>query len=792
MAKKNQDIVDAASEVVDAQMDAGQTFNPLLVALHNNDKKNLFKTNVTTAFIKTGFPLFDYYFGSVVNVHDELGNLIGQEPRVGQAVGTFNLLIGNSGSGKALPNSMTIPTPDGYKYMKDIKVGDYVIDKHGKPTLVSGVYPQGKKQIFNIHFSDGRAAECSADHLWEVSNRDGKKTVLSTSEIRDAYFQHPDVTYYVDTLTHPVDYNAKEISCDPYLYGVFLTANANAVHFIGLGEKVEQGCPDTPLMFFSIHKDEVLETIAEKLNAEPEENANHRYAFKKEGKYVTANDVFPEYAREMYAGMIPFDLLHNSYDVRMELLRGLMDADGTIASVDPMRDVYFHCNTSYLPKFVVALVRNLGYNATITTRKYSDIGSKWYDILLQVPASLKRQLFTDSKRYKIAASCDDDDDKFKRIKITGVDMTWSSEECTCIYVENEDHLFLTDQYIPTHNTTLGAQIAANIIRQYTYANAVHFDCEQRFDTSRCETITKLPSSYFDTVKGERYLIKSGSFGLDTIQEMIVKMYVQKMKLKDQLTVPSGFKDEFGRDVMILQPTVIIIDSITTVLNETFNPDSAKEAADAEGLRTNTEGARDAKTLKGFFKDIIPLCKEANIIVYGINHINSNMSMNAFIPVAKQQNYLKQDESIPGGRTMIYYPFNIVKLTAKPSDDFTEEGDGFAGHMVMVEPIKSSSNQSGNNSKGISFELVFSHKEGFDNLRSMVMYGRDHGLIEGNKARLKFRDDPDCSFTWRNLEREKDEKPIYENIKKYVIPTLNQHLPFIEPSSSGFDSRSLDY
>ena len=441
MAKKNQDIIDAASEIVDAEFDLQQTNNPLLMALRSNDKKNLFRTNVTTAFIKTGFPLFDYYSGAVVNVHDEMGRLVGQEPRIGQAAGTFNLLIGGSGSGK---------------------------------------------------------------------------------------------------------------------------------------------------------------------------------------------------------------------------------------------------------------------------------------------------------------------------------------------------------------TTIGAQIAANIIRQYRYANVIHFDCEQRFDVSRAETITKLPASFFDSVNGERYMIKSGSSGLDIIQEMIVKLYVQKMKLKEQLSVKSGFKDEFGRDVMILEPTVILIDSITTVLNETFNPDSAKEAADAESLRTNTEGARDAKTLKGFFKDIIPLCKEANIIVYGINHINSNMSMNAFVPVAKQQNYLKQDESIPGGKTMIYYPFNIVKLTAKPSDDFTEEGDGFAGHMVMVEPIKSSSNQSGNNSKGISFELVFSHKEGFDNLRSMVMYGRDHGLIEGNKARLKFRDDPDCTFTWRHIDKEKNEKPIYENIAKFVIPTLTQHLPFVEPIELEFDQRSLDY
>lgn len=338
-------------------------------------------------------------------------------------------------------------------------------------------------------------------------------------------------------------------------------------------------------------------------------------------------------------------------------------------------------------------------------------------------------------------------------------------------------------------TTFAAQVAANIMRQYPYSNVIHFDCEERFDVSRCETITKLPAVYFEN---DRYMIRTGAVGLDVIQEMIVKTYVSKKKLKDELMVDSGFNDEFGRPVRIFMPTIIIIDSMTTVMNETFNPDNAKEASDAEKMRGNTEGARDSKTLKGFFKDVLPLCKEANIIIYGINHINANMSMNAFIPVAKQQNYLKQDESIPGGRSMLYYPFNIIKMTAKPSDDFTEEGDGFAGHIVMFEPIKSSSNQSGNNSKGISFEMVFSHKYGFDPLRTLIHYGREHGLIEGNRTRMKFKDDDSFTFSWKNINEECKEKPIMECLKKYVIPTLNEHLSYIEPNEVSFDDNILDY
>lgn len=341
-------------------------------------------------------------------------------------------------------------------------------------------------------------------------------------------------------------------------------------------------------------------------------------------------------------------------------------------------------------------------------------------------------------------------------------------------------------------STLAIQLAGNMIRQYSYANAIVFDCEQRTDISRCENITKLPASYFSNDLGSRFVLKSGTVSLEIIQEMIVKLYAAKMKLKSELAVDTGDLDEFGKPVTITQPTVIIIDSITTVINESFSPDSSKEVADAQKMRGNTEGARDAKTLKGFFKDILPLCKETDIVIYGINHINTNMSMNAFIPVAKQQNFLKQDESIPGGKTMLYYPYNIIKLTAKPSDDFSEDTDGFAGHIVMIEPVKSSSNQSGNERKGISFEMVFSFRDGFDALRTMIWYGKTYGFIDGNKTRMKFKGDDSFTFTWKNIYQEAKEKPIWDSLRKFVYPHLNTHLSFMEPTDSTFSDEMLKY
>lgn len=339
-------------------------------------------------------------------------------------------------------------------------------------------------------------------------------------------------------------------------------------------------------------------------------------------------------------------------------------------------------------------------------------------------------------------------------------------------------------------TTWTMQIAANMIRQFKTSQCFHYDLEQRTDITRAETVTKLPIEFFDEENG-RYIINQGMIGLDTIQETIVKLYAEKMHLKNEISYKTGQMNEFNKEIEILEPTIIILDSVAQILNETFSVDNQKELNKATALRGNTEGARDAKSLKGFFKDILPLCKEANIIIYGINHLNANMSMNAFTGPTKHQNYLKQDEAMPGGKNLIYNSANIAKLTAKTADDFTESTDGFAGFTVMVEPVKCSSNQSGNDSKGVSFEMVFSHKDGFDSLRSLILYGREKGIIEGNKPKMKFKEDDSFTFSFKNCYAEMLENPnLWKNIVKYIIPELQTHLSYVQPEP--FNDELLNY
>jgi intracellular multiplication protein IcmO len=81
---------------------------------------------------------------------------------------THMLVVGSTGAGKALKDSELIHTPDGWRRMDTLSVGDRVSTPDGKTTRVSGVFPQGNLALWRVTFDDGRTLDVSAEHLWEV------------------------------------------------------------------------------------------------------------------------------------------------------------------------------------------------------------------------------------------------------------------------------------------------------------------------------------------------------------------------------------------------------------------------------------------------------------------------------------------------------------------------------------------------------------------------------------------------------------------------------------------------
>ncbi|MDD2711976.1 MAG: DnaB-like helicase N-terminal domain-containing protein, partial [Simplicispira sp.] len=102
----------------------------------------------------------------------------------GLQAGDMVVLAARPSMGKAQPLDAQVRTRCGWKRMGDLAVGDALASVDGRPSIVTGVFPQGVRQVFRIQFSDGRSAECCAEHLWSVSCRHWPQSrVLSTEKL---------------------------------------------------------------------------------------------------------------------------------------------------------------------------------------------------------------------------------------------------------------------------------------------------------------------------------------------------------------------------------------------------------------------------------------------------------------------------------------------------------------------------------------------------------------------------------------------------------------------------------
>ena len=139
--------------------------------------------------------------------------------------GDLVIVAGRPSMGKAQPLDAQIKTLTGWKKMQDVMVGDALATIDGALSHVTGVYPQGRKEIFKVVFSDGRATECCAEHLWRVSHDSWDQAkVLTTQEIQIlladvAYDQH----LRIDSITGDFG-SSQNLPMDPWLVGALFAS----------------------------------------------------------------------------------------------------------------------------------------------------------------------------------------------------------------------------------------------------------------------------------------------------------------------------------------------------------------------------------------------------------------------------------------------------------------------------------------------------------------------------------------------------------------------------------------
>lgn len=380
----------------------------------------------------------------------------------------------NSGGGKAIPNDVIIPTPIGYRRVGDIKVGDYLFDKQGKPTKVLAVYPQPiKKRVYKIIFSDGREAECCEDHLWTCINIKNKNQteIYSTKEIVSILKEGK--TKLAIPINQPVEYNTKQYSIPPYIMGLFL------------GDASFRYDNSQRALSYSSEDDFLPQIISETMGLSYKKNSEHNYSYIfKHTNYNSNNkrknvwveevlkdypDLYNTYSYEKY---IPKDYLLGDIEQRYELLRGLLDTDG---SVDEKGRIIFSTTSPKLKDGIIELCHSLGLISSFSIDKRNKYkNGEAYKISISTHLNKKHLLFKLPKHLNKIKTLQQQKQhssrlmKNDKIFIKDVQKTSIYKDMTCFTVDNEESLFLMNDYIVTHNTRTGIADMANISVPYKY------------------------------------------------------------------------------------------------------------------------------------------------------------------------------------------------------------------------------------------------------------------------------------------------------------------------------------
>jgi chaperonin GroEL len=375
-----------------------------------------------------------------------------------------------------------ILTTSGWKTMGEMEVGSEICGTNGTKQNVVGVFPKGEMELYKVYFSGGSVVECSKNHLWSVTTKDGSKKVIPLSSMIDNYVSlksngSNNYRYFVQNTK--VEFNDGELYLDPYLLGLLL----------GDGSLSGSGSIELSIGF---NKEHVLDKI--KLpegivfTAKRIDRKNYiRVKFTgcdKNGRYMKdiLNDIglLGSLSENKF---IPKNYLYSSIENREMILKGLLDTDGYINS----RNLFEYSTTSEnLCNDVVELSRSLGHQISFYKMERKENSSYSNKSIYRI---------TQLKGYKYG-------DKIIKIEKVG-----NKVEMMCIKVSNEDSLYITNDYTVTHNTTTTAVLAQKLIEvsnKYVESGESAIDIKNGMERAKNEIVEYIKSKAMPVQEGFIY------------------------------------------------------------------------------------------------------------------------------------------------------------------------------------------------------------------------------------------------------------------------------------------------
>ena len=362
--------------------------------------------------------------------------------------------------GRAQPVSTNVLTPNGFRAIGDLVAGDLVVGSDGRPTEVLGVYPQGFKEIYRVFTQDGSSTLASGDHLWAVHTRDDRRRgkparVLQTKEmignLRAAHHHR----YELPLLSAPVGFAPRAVPLDPYALGLLLGdrcfSSRATPSFATADPELAQALTEC-IPGVVLRKKSAVDYVVNRVT--------------RPGDVITIeNPVTGAMRRLGLQGLrsnkkfIPESYLLNSSDIRLRVLQGLLDSDGgPVTQRGRSCRIQFTTVSDRLRDDVVFLVQSLGGLVYVRTRKAEgrkpglargrDVHHRSDAHVLDIrlpPGVTPFRLARKADRFS-AVGGGQPKRYIDRIEPAG------TQEAVCISVAAADSLYVTEDFLLTHNT----------------------------------------------------------------------------------------------------------------------------------------------------------------------------------------------------------------------------------------------------------------------------------------------------------------------------------------------------
>ena len=371
----------------------------------------------------------------------------------------WNLLIADAmGVGKAEKNGTKVLTPKGWVEIQNLKVGDKVYGSQGTPVTVMGVYPQGVRDCYKVTFNKEYSIICDKEHLWTAQTWGQRHSkvknkvwqTLTTDELyKQGFLLHNANGYFSKwylPVVKPIQFPEQKHIIPPRMLAILIAEGA-----LKYGSK------------FTTMDKEIIDYTVNNLQEGYEVNVTKEKDTKAFNCCIrrcgnnSYGNIYREELRRLKLNVgsslrfIPKEYIADSVENRLALLQGLIDTDGTVQ----VGTYEYNTTSKRLFKGVIFLAESLGCVVSTSARQpyYKDkqghkiMGKTDYRIRIRPPKDMElvtlpkhvNKIKTTKGKYNAS------------VKITNIEEC-GSHECTCIRVDAEDSLFVTEHCTLTHNT----------------------------------------------------------------------------------------------------------------------------------------------------------------------------------------------------------------------------------------------------------------------------------------------------------------------------------------------------